>query len=122
MAFRHNVRRHTKRTLAGVLGGLVIVAGIAMIPYPGPGWLVVFAGFAILATEFEFASKTLKWLRVKYEIWANWLKQQHFLTRIVVLLFTGLVIVVTIWLSNGPGLLNNILHLNQDWLVSPLFR
>src|SRR5215468_10502274 len=39
----------------GVLGGLVLVAGILMIPYPGPGWLVVFAGLAVLATEFAWA-------------------------------------------------------------------
>ncbi|HVE95418.1 MAG TPA: PGPGW domain-containing protein [Pseudonocardiaceae bacterium] len=27
-----------------------------MIPYPGPGWLVVFAGLIILGTEFAWPS------------------------------------------------------------------
>ncbi|MFZ2126531.1 MAG: TIGR02611 family protein [Candidatus Microsaccharimonas sp.] len=122
MAFHHHVRRHTKRILTGIIGALVVLVGIVMIPYPGPGWLVVFAGFAILATEFEFASKTLEWLKDKYETWVNWLKRQHVSVQVTVLAFTGLVVLVTVWLLNGPGSLNNILHLNQEWLISPLFR
>lgn len=40
-----------------VFGGLVVAAGIVMIPSPGPGWLVVFAGLGILATEFHWAHR-----------------------------------------------------------------
>jgi uncharacterized protein (TIGR02611 family) len=40
-----------------VLGFTVVAVGIALIPLPGPGWAIVFAGFAILATEFEFAER-----------------------------------------------------------------
>ena len=52
--------RRTYRVGVAVLGGIVLVAGIAMIPYPGPGWLVVFAGLAILATEYVWAQRLLK--------------------------------------------------------------
>jgi uncharacterized protein (TIGR02611 family) len=27
------------------------------LPLPGPGWVVIFFGFAILATEFAFAER-----------------------------------------------------------------
>lgn len=122
MAFHHHVRRHTKRILTGIIGGLVVLLGIVMIPYPGPGWLVVFAGFAILATEFEFAAKTLEWLKGKYDAWVNWLKKQHLAVQIAVLAFTGLVVLVTVWLLNAFGIINAVFNLNQDWVISPLFR
>jgi uncharacterized protein (TIGR02611 family) len=118
----NRIRRHTKRALIAVAGGLVILIGAVLIPYPGPGWLIVFAGFAILATEFAFAQRALDYLRDKYDAWARWLKRQHISVQILVLAFTGLVIVFTVWILNGPGLVNNVLNLHQDWLVSPLFR
>lgn len=121
MAFHHHVRRHTKRIITGILGVLVVLVGMLMIPYPGPGWLVVFAGFAILATEFKFAQKSLDFLKDKYETWVNWLKKQHLFIQILVLGFTGLVVLVTIWLLNAPGMVNDIFNLGLDWVRSPLF-
>lgn len=117
-----NFKRHSKRVFTGVIGGSVVLIGAVLIPYPGPGWLIVFAGFAILATEFEFAAKTLEWLKEKYENWLNWLKRQHVSLQILVLALTGLVVVMTVWFLNGFGILNDLLNLNQIWLVSPLFR
>ena len=122
MAFHHHVRRHTKRIITAFLGGLVVLVGIVLIPYPGPGWLIVFAGFAILSTEFEFARRTLEWLKGKYEAWVSWLKRQHLSIQILVLAFTGLVVVTTVWLLNAFGLINNFLNLGWDWLISPFFR
>ena len=55
------------RIIVGVLGGLVLVAGIIAIPYPGPGWLIVFAGLAILATEFTWARRVLRFARHHYD-------------------------------------------------------
>lgn len=115
------LRKHTKKVLVGIVGGLVVVIGLILVPYPGPGWLVVFGGLAILATEFEFAEKVLKYARGKYDAWVKWLKRQHWAVRLLVLAATGLVIVVTIWLLNGFGIINSLLHLQFDFLKSPLF-
>lgn len=122
MAIHHHIKRHTKRVVVGVLGALVVLVGIVMIPYPGPGWLVVFAGFAILATEFQFAHNVLEFLKHKYDGWVNWLAGQHIAIRILVLGFTGLVVLTTIYLLNTFGLINHFLNLHQDWLISPFFR
>src|SRR5262249_26984946 len=65
--------RRVYRFGVAVLGGLVLVAGIIMIPYPGPGWLVVFAGLAILATEFVWADRVLAFVRRYYHAWTGWL-------------------------------------------------
>lgn len=122
MAIHHHIKRHAKRVITGITGGLVVLVGVVLIPYPGPGWLVVFAGFAILATEFEFAAKTLEWLKEKYEAWVNWLKKQHLFIQILVLCFTGLVVLTTIWLLNAFGMINSFFHLGMDWMTSPLFK
>lgn len=114
--------RHSKRVLIGIVGGIVVLAGLVMIPYPGPGWLVVFAGLAILATEFQFAAKVLEFAKGKYDQWVEWLKRQHVGVRIVVLAFTCLVVLITLWLVNAFGIFNALFNLNQEWLVSPLIR
>ncbi|MFY9227930.1 MAG: TIGR02611 family protein [Candidatus Microsaccharimonas sp.] len=119
---RERIRRHSRRVLIGIVGGLIVLIGIVLIPYPGPGWLIVFAGLAILATEFEFASKVLDRLRVRYDQWTDWLKRQHIAVRILVLCLTGLVLITTAWLLNTFGLINTFLNLGLDWLYSPLFR
>ena len=44
-------------------GGALLVAGIAMLVLPGPGWLTIFGGLAILAGEFLWARKLLDRLK-----------------------------------------------------------
>ncbi|GHF39517.1 membrane protein [Streptomyces mashuensis] len=48
-----------------VVGLAVVVAGVIMLPLPGPGWLVIFAGMAIWATEFVWAQLVLRWTKHK---------------------------------------------------------
>ena len=109
-----------KKSSIGVLGGLVVVLGIIMVPYPGPGWLVVFAGLAILATEFDWAQSVLDTVKGKYDEWQDWLKAQSTTAKTIFWLFTFSVVVTTIWLLNGYGFMNDILNLGWDWVRSPL--
>lgn len=115
-------RRHIKRTLVAITGGVVVLGGLIMVPYPGPGWLTVFAGLAILSTEFMFATKLLRYGRGLYDRWARWLKRQPRIVRLGVLSVTGIVIVLTIWLVNGFGIAVSLLGIDAPWLVSPLAR
>ncbi|WP_405482705.1 TIGR02611 family protein [Streptomyces sp. NBC_00009] len=48
-----------------VAGLAVVVAGVIMLPLPGPGWLVIFGGMAIWATEFVWAQLVLRWTKRK---------------------------------------------------------
>lgn len=116
------VKRRSKKVLIAIVGGLVTLIGLVLVPYPGPGWLIVFGGLAILATEFEFAAKVLHHARGKYDAFTAWLKRQHVFVQIAALAATGLIVATTVWLLNGFGIINSFLSLNQDWLVSPLFR
>ena len=50
--------------IAKIVGGFVLlVAGVAMIALPGPGWLTIAAGLAILAGEFLWARRLLDQLK-----------------------------------------------------------
>lgn len=51
-----------RKPLVLMVGFAIVVAGIAMIALPGPGWAAIFLGFAVLATEFAFAEKVRDWL------------------------------------------------------------
>jgi len=115
-------RRHSKKVLTGIVGGLVTLIGLILIPYPGPGWLIVFGGLAILATEFKFAATLLEFAKGKYDGWVVWLKKQNIFIRILVLGATGIVVLLTLWLLNAFGLVNSFLGLPFDWVASPLFN
>jgi len=114
------IARSTKRIVIGILGGLVVLFGLVLVPYPGPGWLTVFAGLAILATEFDWAKRLLGWGRAIYKSWEEWLRNQSFIIRAVFWFATAIVIIATIWLLNGYGLVNTWLELGVSWLKSPL--
>jgi uncharacterized protein (TIGR02611 family) len=59
------VRRSAKRIAVAILGTVLLVGGVAMLALPGPGLLVVFAGLAVLATEFAWANSALALARRK---------------------------------------------------------
>lgn len=118
----NNAFKQAKKASVGIVGGIVVLIGIVAIPYPGPGWLIVFAGLAILATEFDWAQRLLDRARAKYDAWSEWLKRQSMYVKAVFLLATTIVVVGTIWLMNGYGIMNEILNLGWDWLRSPLLR
>lgn len=46
-----------KRILIGLVGSVVLLLGIAMIVLPGPAFIVIPAGLAILATQFTWARR-----------------------------------------------------------------
>ncbi|WP_408630867.1 TIGR02611 family protein [Micromonospora coriariae] len=82
-----------------IAGALVVTIGIALIPLPGPGWLLVIAGLGIWAVEYHWARRLLGFTRRHVHGWTNWAKRQSLPVRIV-LGSVGLVFVaVVVWLS-----------------------
>jgi len=50
--------------IAKIIGGFaLLVAGAAMVILPGPGWLTIVAGLAVLAGEFLWARRALDRLK-----------------------------------------------------------
>lgn len=58
-----SVRRLLRRLVVGILGAMVVVVGLLLVPLPGPGWAIVFAGFALLGTEYAWAERGLRAVR-----------------------------------------------------------
>lgn len=100
----------------------MLLAGIIAIPYPGPGWLIVFAGLAILASEFTWAKRVLHYARGKYDAWTDWLGRQTLVVKLAVLALTGLIVLATLYLLNALYLVAGWVGLDEwDWLQSPFF-
>lgn len=59
----NGVYRNARRAAILVVGSLVTLAGVALLVLPGPAFIVIPAGLAILALEFEFARRWLKQLK-----------------------------------------------------------
>ncbi|MDH6237373.1 TIGR02611 family protein [Cryobacterium sp. CG_9.6] len=69
---RHPRVRWAYRLALGVLGVVVVLIGVLLIPLPGPGWLIVFLGIAILGTEFPAAHRLGLFLRRVLERALSW--------------------------------------------------
>jgi len=54
---RHPRLRAPYRLLVALAGVSVVVVGLILVPLPGPGWLIVFVGVAVLGTEFPAAHR-----------------------------------------------------------------
>ena len=81
-----------------MLGALVVLGGIVLIPLPGPGWLIVFGGLALLATEFEWADRLLQFARDKVLGWTNWVTRQSLMVRGAIGLGSLLAVAGAVWL------------------------
>ncbi|MFD7625802.1 TIGR02611 family protein [Streptomyces sp. NPDC059851] len=75
-----------------VVGLAVIVAGAAMLVLPGPGWVAIFAGLAIWATEFAWAHLVLRWTKRKVTEAAQKALDPKVRRRNIILTTVGLVI------------------------------
>lgn len=59
--------RFLKRILVAIVGFTVLLVGVAMIVLPGPAFIVIPLGLAILATEFVWAHKLLEKAKAYFE-------------------------------------------------------
>ena len=52
-----------RRVIVSVIGASVLLIGIALVVLPGPAFIVIPIGLAILATEYAWARRWLKKVR-----------------------------------------------------------
>lgn len=61
---RHYITyRWARRIVVGMIGGTILVLGVAMVVLPGPAILVIPIGLGVLGLEFAFARHWLRRLR-----------------------------------------------------------
>ena len=54
------IARNGRRIAITVVGVVVLLAGLALLVLPGPGWLLIFVGLSILGTEYVWAQRLLR--------------------------------------------------------------
>jgi tellurite resistance protein TerC len=55
--------RQAKRFFKILIGFTLLAAGVLMLVTPGPGWLTIALGLAVLAAEFVWARRLLEQLK-----------------------------------------------------------
>lgn len=86
------------RVTVGALGTAIIVVGLVLVPMPGPGWLIVLTGVAIVASEFAFARRLLRFAREKLEAWTRWVAASHWSVGTGLGLLTCACVIGAVWL------------------------
>ena len=61
------IGRNGKRIGITIAGFAVLLAGVVLLVLPGPGWLLIVAGLAILSTEYVWARRLLTTAKDKAE-------------------------------------------------------
>ena len=108
------------RVVVGVVGLAVLLVGIVAIPYPGPGWAIVFVGLAILATEFNWARRLLSYTRERYDMVMAWFKAQGLWVQVLGVAFTAVIVLGTLWLLGAFGWAAGLVGIETKWLKSPI--
>jgi uncharacterized protein (TIGR02611 family) len=102
---RPGAGRLTLQIVTGTLGAAVVLVGVVLIPLPGPGWLIVLFGLAILAAEFVWAERLLTYARDRLRGWWNWANRQHLVVRMLIgaagVVFVAMIILLSVRASFG---------------------
>lgn len=85
-----------KRVIVGFLGGVITLLGVVALVAPGPGWLIIFTGLGILASEFAWAARLLRQAKnvANQAADAVKIKKRHRLMIVAALTFASLVLLV----------------------------
>lgn len=60
-----------RKILVVLAGGGLLVAGLGMIVLPGPALLVIPTALSVLAFEFHWARRMLRWLRQCFKAFSS---------------------------------------------------
>ncbi|MEJ7649858.1 MAG: TIGR02611 family protein [Nakamurella sp.] len=102
------------RIVVAIVGVGIVVLGFVLLPAPGPGWLIIFAGLGVLASEFEWAQRVLEFAKKHVRRWTSWVGRQSWWVKGLVGM--GILIVVLaafyllFWLSGVPTWLPDFLE------------
>jgi tellurite resistance protein TerC len=58
--------RAVRRIVVAVVGATILAVGLALLVLPGPAFLVIPIGLAVLALEFEWARRLLRRARAAW--------------------------------------------------------
>ena len=66
------------------VGAAIVVVGVVLLPLPGPGWLIIFAGLGVLATEYVWAHRLSHRAHALVAGWTRWVLRQGWWARALI--------------------------------------
>lgn len=95
--------RAAKRLFLEAAGWLMLLAGLAAIPLPGPGLLITFAGLLLLSRQYAWAERRVEWVRLRAlegaaQSVATWPRLTASMVGAVLILAAGMV-----WIASPPA-------------------
>ena len=68
IALLNNAPAWLRRSIVTIVGGVMILVGLALLVLPGPGLLVIALGLAVLATEYAAARRLLDRIKARLPV------------------------------------------------------
>ena len=105
-AAAHRRRERIRRNPAGnaayrvgvaVVGAGIMLVGFPLIPLPGPGWLVVFLGLGVLASEFGWATRLQRFGLGVLRRWTGWVTTRSRTVQVLLGVATAAVVALAVW-------------------------
>jgi uncharacterized protein (TIGR02611 family) len=109
--------RHALRVGVGILGGIIVVVGIILIPFPGPGWAIVILGLAVWAIEFAWARNLLAFTKRHVQSWTHWIARQTWPVRLLVGLVGMIFVSAVVWASVRISFGVDLAQVIWDWIA-----
>jgi uncharacterized protein (TIGR02611 family) len=109
--------RAVYRFVVALLGVAITFGGLLLVPLPGPGWLIVLAGLALLASEFDPARRLLEFARRTLRAWTAWLRRQGVAVRAGIGVGTLTCVAAGFW---GAAVVAGVPSWVPDVVVPPL--
>ena len=78
------VERFLERRRRTPAGRLAVRLIIALLPLPGPGWLIIFGGLALWSLEFTWAARLRHFAMREVSKWTAWVGRQRWWVRVLV--------------------------------------
>lgn len=118
---RADARRNAVyRAVVGAVGTVVVVVGLALVPLPGPGWLVVFMGLAVLGSEFSSAQRVKHFGERQLHRWVRWIAARSLATRAALGAGTAAVVAAVAWgylaWQGLPGWTPEVVSAQLQWV------
>lgn len=94
---RRRTIRMLQRTGITIAGVVILIAGVAMLALPGPGWLAIVLGLWVLSLEYAWAERLLDRIKDKVIEGAHLAAASTWKTALSVLCSVGIIVAGVVW-------------------------
>jgi len=107
------------RVGVAIVGTLVLVVGfaLAMMPTPGPGWVMVAGGLGLLSSEFVWARKVVDFFRGRLRAIQLWFLRRSMATRVALLGSALVIVAFSLWSMGAVAMIGGWFGIDHAWMA-----